>query len=45
MLSPKVQSRLARKRRIRAKISGTAVRRVVQAQRSTYFCPSCQRRH
>ncbi len=24
---------------------GTAVRRVVQAQRSTYFCPSCQRRH
>ena len=23
---------------------GTAVRRIVQAQRSTYFCPGCQRR-
>ncbi len=23
---------------------GTAVRRIVQAQRSTFFCPSCQRR-
>ena len=23
---------------------GAAVRRIVQAQRSTYFCPRCQRR-
>jgi formamidopyrimidine-DNA glycosylase len=23
---------------------GALVRRIVQAQRSTYFCPSCQRR-
>ena len=25
-------------------VCGTAIRRVVQAQRSTYFCPHCQRR-
>ncbi len=25
-------------------ICGTAVRRIVQAQRSTFFCPNCQRR-
>ncbi len=25
-------------------VCGTAVRRIVQSQRSTYFCPSCQRR-
>ena len=23
---------------------GTPIRRIVQAQRSTYFCPRCQRR-
>ncbi|MDH5580025.1 MAG: formamidopyrimidine-DNA glycosylase, partial [Betaproteobacteria bacterium] len=23
---------------------GSAIRRIVQGQRSTYFCPSCQRR-
>jgi formamidopyrimidine-DNA glycosylase len=25
-------------------VCGTAIRRVVQSQRSTYFCPHCQRR-